>query len=38
MTYFEGKYREGDEFKISPVPDAVCDDFQQAVNHILAII
>ncbi|XP_067106189.1 haloacid dehalogenase-like hydrolase domain-containing protein 2 isoform X2 [Osmerus mordax] len=30
-----GKYREGDEKKISPPPYLTCDDFVQAVDHIL---
>lgn len=30
-----GKYREGDENKISPPPHLICDSFPDAVEHIL---
>ncbi|XP_063336898.1 haloacid dehalogenase-like hydrolase domain-containing protein 2 isoform X3 [Pelmatolapia mariae] len=30
-----GKYREGDENKISPAPHLTCDSFPDAVEHIL---
>ncbi|KAK7896427.1 hypothetical protein WMY93_021752 [Mugilogobius chulae] len=30
-----GKYREGDELKISPAPHLTCDSFPHAVEHIL---
>lgn len=30
-----GKYREGDETKIEPLPAFVCKDFPQAVDTIL---
>ncbi|XP_036385666.1 haloacid dehalogenase-like hydrolase domain-containing protein 2 [Megalops cyprinoides] len=33
-----GKYREGDEGKINPLPYVTCDNFPQAVDHILKLL
>ena len=32
----KGKYRDGDEGRISPPPTAVCDSFHDAVDLLLA--
>ena len=32
----QGKYRDGDEGRISPPPTAVCDSFHDAVDLLLA--